>query len=330
MSKKSKIALIVSACLCIAGLVFFGAGWLLGGVEYLKVNDITRMEADALRSERLSVKEKTQIDPVKGFDINLEYADLYIKPSGDDKFYIEYALNTSGKDPIKMDVTGGMLTVTDEYKAEVFISLPDIGLLFGAEPVEYKNEMVLYVPEGTELENSILKLEDGDFTAADITMNNIDIEMYYGNLNISNVVIDKGVVDVEDGDGEFADVQMNSMQLCMEYGNLSYSSGIVDNSDIELKDGNANFDSVHFAGNNSISDEYGNVTLKMQAEDLINLDLNLATEYGKVYTPEELYGSNSKTGDAETFTRKTDNAKGLLMVDAEDGNITVALPDAAL
>jgi len=149
-------------------------------------------------------------------------------------------------------------------------------------------------------------------------------------LNINNVVIDKGVVDVEDGDGEFADVQMNSMQLCMEYGNLIWKEGTADACTFELNDGNVDFDSVHFAGNNSISDEYGNVTLKMQAEDLMKLDLNLATEYGKVYTPEELYGSNSKTGDAETFTRKTDNAKGLLMVDAEDGNITVALPDATL
>ncbi len=324
MGKKSKTLLISAACLCIAGFVFFGAGWILGGVQYLKDTDISRMDAKALRSDRLFTQEKTEIDAVKGFDIELEYTDLYIKPSDNDKFYIEYTLNTStNKDPIKRDIKDGMLTMTDEYKSEVIISLPDIGLLFGAEPVIYKNEVILYVPEGTEFAGSRLTLDDGDLIAEGVTMNGVEIVMEYGNLDMSKAAVNAGKISIDDGNCEFADVQMDGVQLFMEYGNLSYSEGDVSACAFDLDDGNVDFAYVRFDDDCSINDDYGNVTLKMTAENLINLDMDMAADFGEIYIPEGFAGNSSVNGDDTAFVRKLDSAKGMLKVYADNGNITI-------
>ena len=329
MNKIFKNTLIIGGLICAAGLIFAIAGYLLGGNEYVAKADLNKMDGAAMREDHVYVQEKTKIDDIKGLDIDLEYVDLQIKPSGDEACYLEYTMDKrwlSDQDakPLAWDVTDGILSMTEAPTKNSIVLIPDIGSLFnGAAFEEEKNEVTLYLPDGIALPDSRIHVDASDVSIRGMVWNRAEIHMEYGDLAIEGTVINEGELYLEDGDFSLKDSELNTAQIDMEYGDFSFKRGRMNDVSAKLSDGDASLKDVVIAGSCEIEGEYGDVAVNLAPECLQGLAMELETEYGDVDVDRAIDGAKSAGDENAAFARSLPDAVTFLKITLDDGDIVV-------
>ena len=237
--------------------------------------------------------EKTRIDPVHKLQINLEYIDFEIRPSGDDNYYLEYQLDGDEvgpeyENPLTYQVSGDTLSVKEEYESGSYHVHVDIGFLSGLysdkEVHDYRNVVTLYVPEDSAFAESTIVLGDGDMDADGLNVRDTDITLDYGDLSLAD----------------------STLAAC----NISMSDGSVEATGLSIEE------AVQIKSN------YGDVDIQLASECADDISLDLSAVYGDVEVAKNIQGDKMMDSDEDIvrFERDT-GSSGTLKIVMEDGNI---------
>lgn len=283
MKKANKILLLLSLLLCLIGGVIFGIGSWAGGVDALH----------ELRGNRTQSydQDKTPLDTFTKIDANLNYADLTIRPSDDDKAYLEYHIDgPSNIKPLTATVKDDTLHLADWYSDEGYgyihynvLDLLDQLLADDQRIPMQEARAILYLPQSALADCSI----DSDT----------------GNLDIDGLTAD-------------------TLSLKLGAGDLALANCIFADSDISVEIGDLTAEGLTLSGENTISTETGSITLGLANPDALTIDAT--SEIGEIDLSDRYTsGALRETYDGSRFTQKPQNATGQLTLNAEIDNISL-------
>lgn len=287
MRKKVKGLLAAGIVLCVAGAGLFALGAGMGGLAYVGEADLNSMDADA--GTKTAAMEKTKIEGFHRIEAELQDIDLKILPSGDQNYYLSYGIfQTESDDPLEYRVENDTLVLSGNPQNHKFIQIDIsyLSYLLGGSETPYKdNEVVLYVPENTVLEDSRIKLDDGDLEASDLSC--LDVEMQF------------------------------------RYGSLSLGHTSVENCVIELSDGDLEAENLMVQGSLEIENSYGDVELQLEEACRDVLSMDLKTKYGEIDVSEDLEkaGYLTEKDDQAGYKKTSGSSDGVLKIESSDGDI---------
>lgn len=203
MRKLMRISLIVASVCTVAGLGFALAGYVMGGEPGFWVRRdglYTNQDLRDQNAKKLRVLEKTKIGTIESMDIQVDYNDIVVKPSGDENCYLEYRVFTEEKEP-EYAVDDGTLTFTCIQEAgEKHWGTAGFFVISYDGTIE-RGLVTVYVPERTRLDKVTLYTSSGDISYEGPDAGTIDITSEYGDVELSGA--DAGTVRLTASSGEF-------------------------------------------------------------------------------------------------------------------------------
>lgn len=223
-------------------------------------------------------------------------ANINIKKSEDNKFYMSYNFEgENGKDPLVYKTegdNGDKLVIKDKRRddpnKEENFKKKDTNIENNnvkSNKKEVKNNITIYVPEGSELKKTKLDLLSGK-------------------------------INVED-------LHSKELKVNLSSGDLALNRCLIKDSGVEISDGNITSIKSKFEGRSALESSTGDIKVNFIKEDLDNMDINADTTTGVVKqnlggsTSEDEYSSNS------SYVWKAKNPKHSLEIYTVDGDISL-------
>ncbi|MDE7066505.1 MAG: DUF4097 domain-containing protein, partial [Schaedlerella arabinosiphila] len=218
MKINTKKLIMASLVLIAAGAVLMGVGYLFGGragVAFSREGVISPYgDQDAY------MMKKTKIDPFSDAEIKIEsYADIRIRPSGDDHFYAEYKLDGYYSEPV-CQVRDDMLVVTHTGKPRQYGMMVNY-FSFGVQNELQNAGLTLYIPKGEEMGRLDVRNDSGDLSIEGIAFEDGKLKVSYGGTELRNVSFQDLELDMESGNLDMEDVTAENLVLKNEYGNVT-------------------------------------------------------------------------------------------------------------
>lgn len=321
MKKLVKGVIITAAACIILGSGLCITGRMLGGEPGFWIrNDgfYTNQDIKKERAGRMAVLEKTELDAFGSMDIRVDYNHIVVKPSDDDRYYLEYRLYTRKNDP-EYYVKDGVLNLTCMMNQNESGLSGNAGFFVIDAGGSYETgQATVYVPKnvpmdrvklynadgqitydgpeaktlnltsnygGILLENptaeqAFFSLSDGSLTCEDGTFTNLTLTNKYGNTNLTR--ISAADIDIQISDGRLTMEQITTGTLTAEnkYGRTRCSTITADVLSVRQSDGTCIFQNADIK-NGRFENEYGNMNLDLTgAEKDYNFDLNM--KYGDI------------------------------------------------
>lgn len=298
-----KTALISGILCCAVGAVLFAAGAVTGGKQYVQNADINTLRGDARKddSRHIAVLNKQKISNVQALDLALDSLDLKILPSDDDSCYLSYRIATNqGEKPLTYAVQDGTLHLKENDVSNLYVHI-DIDFLTdlltsGRLPEEDDTQtVVLFVPK-TQLKQ-------------------LNIRSSYGDISMRGIAADSSSIQCANGDIELERCQLSQLQLNTDYGDIDFNHCTVNTAVISLSNGDFDAESTSFSGKNTITSNYGDISISDTLENLQALTIQADTSYGDISTP-----GNT---DSTTYHRDGANANDSLQIHASNGDIDI-------
>lgn len=355
MKINTKKLIMASLVLIAAGAVLMGVGYLFGGragVAFSREGVISPYgDQDAY------MMKKTKIDPFSNAEIKIEsYADIRIRPSGDDHFYAEYKLDGYYSEPV-CQVMDDTLVVTHTGKPRQYGVMVNY-FSFGVQNELQNAGLTLYVPKGEEMGRLDVRNDSGDLSIEGIAFEDGKLKVSYGGAQLQNVSFRDLELDMESGDLDMEDVTAENLVLKNEYGNVTLKktsfqkaeaelesgrlraddftcgtlSAQVDYGDIDL--GGASLETAEFvleSGNLDLDagkltdltckNDYGNVNIRLP-EDVSEYSINARSEYGSINLPDSASGRWFSEDDESVYVSEG-KTKGTITVNVESGDIDI-------
>ena len=355
MKINTKKLIMASLVLIAAGAVLMGVGYLFGGragVAFSREGVISPYgDQDAY------MMKKTKIDPFSNAEIKIEsYADIRIRPSGDDHFYAEYKLDGYYSEPV-CQVMDDTLVVTHTGKPRQYGVMVNY-FSFGVQNELQNAGLTLYVPKGEEMGRLDVRNDSGDLSIEGIAFEDGKLKVSYGGAQLQNVSFRDLELDMESGDLDMEDVTAENLVLKNEYGNVTLKktsfqkaeaelesgrlraddftcgtlSAQVDYGDIDLDD--ASLETAEFvleSGNLDLDagkltdltckNDYGNVNIRLP-EDVSEYSINARSEYGSINLPDSASGRWFSEDDESVYVSEG-KTKGTITVNVESGDIDI-------
>ena len=355
MKINTKKLIMASLVLIAAGAVLMGVGYLFGGragVAFSREGVISPYgDQDAY------MMKKTKIDPFSNAEIKIEsYADIRIRPSGDDHFYAEYKLDGYYSEPV-CQVMDDTLVVTHTGKPRQYGVMVNY-FSFGVQNELQNAGLTLYVPKGEEMGRLDVRNDSGDLSIEGIAFEDGKLKVSYGGTELQNVSFQDLELSMESGNLDMEDVTAENLVLKNEYGNVTLKktsfqkaeaelesgrlraddftcgtlSAQVDYGDIDL--GGASLETAEFvleSGNLDLDagkltdltckNDYGNVNIRLP-EDVSEYSINARSEYGSINLPDSASGRWFSEDDESVYVSEG-KTKGTITVNVESGDIDI-------
>lgn len=298
-----KTALITGILCCAVGVVLFAAGAVTGGKQYVQNADINTLRGDARKddSSRIAVMNKQKISDVNALDLTLDSLDLKIVPSDDDSCYLSYRIAASkGEKPLTYAVQNGTLHLKENDVSNVYVHI-DIDFLTdlltsGRLPeADDTQTVMLFVPQ-TQLKQ-------------------LNIHSSYGDISMRGIAASSSSIQCANGDMELERCQLSQLKLNNDYGDIDFNHCTLNTADISLSNGDFDAESTSFSGKNTITSDYGDISISDTPKNLQALTIQADTSYGDISTPDST--------DATTYHHDGVNTSGSLQIHASNGDIDI-------
>ena len=284
MKKLNKILLILSLVLCFGGGLLLAIGAWAGGID-------DAQEIANVRIQRYD-QEKTQLDDFTALDADLSICSMEIRPSDDDRAYLEYHIDGSiGRAPLHVSVEDNVLKLRDENNTITRSNIEQIltgflWLLPDAEREPYiDSNIILYLPE-TSFDSVHLELDMGELSVDSLQAAQFTADLAMGSLNLTGTTLGQ--------------------------------------SDIDLDMGTLTGDSLTFNGDAIIEVNTGSAEITLSPESSAGLLIDANTNMGEISAPDSLGGNLLDTDDvvANHFRRTPQGTPtGSLTINADMGEI---------
>lgn len=284
MKKLNKILLTLSLVLCLGGGLLLAIGAWAGGID-------DAQEIADVRTQRYE-QEKTPLDTFSAIDADLALCSMEIRPSDNDRAYLEYHIDGSiGRAPLHVSVENNVLKLRDENNAITRSNIEQIltgflWLLPDAEREPYiDGSIILYLPE-TSFDSVHLELDMGELTVDRLQAAQFTADLAMGSLNLTGTTLGQSKID-------------------LDMGTFTGSA-------------------LTFNGDNIIELSTGNAELTLSPESNDGLLIDATTDIGDISAPESLGGNLLDTDDvvANHYRRTPQGTPtGNLSINAEMGKI---------
>lgn len=298
-----KTTLITGVLCCAVGAAAFAAGAVTDGKAYVQQADLNTLSGSARKddSNHITVLNKQKISDVNALDLTLDSLDLKILPSNDDSCYLSYRIAAdAGKKPLVYSVSNGTLHLKENDVSNVYIHV-DIDFLTdfltnGKLPADDADAqtVVLYVPQS--------KLKQ------------LHIDSSYGDISLRGVSAETSSIQCANGDIELEGCELSQCKLNNDYGDMELNRCTVSTASITLSNGDFDAESTIFSGKNTITNEYGDISISDTLENLNALTIQADTSYGDISAPDA----------DDTTTYYHDGTKGSLQIHASNGDIEIS------
>ena len=355
MKINTKKLIMASLVLIAAGAVLMGVGYLFGGragVAFSREGVIS-----PYGDQNAYMMKKTKIDPFSDAEIKIEsYADIRIRPSGDDHFYAEYKLDGYYSEPV-CQVRDDTLVVTHTGKPRQYGVMVNF-FSFGVQDELQNAGLTLYIPKGEEMGRLDVRNDSGDLSIEGIAFEDGKLKVSYGGTELQNVSFQDLELDMESGNLDMEDVTAENLVLKNEYGNVTLKKTSFQKAEAELESGrlraddftcgtlsaqadygdidldDASLETAEFvleSGNLDLDagkltdltckNDYGNVNIRLP-EDVSEYSINARSEYGSINLPDSASGHRF-TEDDESVYVSEGKTKGTITIKVESGDIDI-------
>lgn len=258
MRKPTKIALIVSGLLMLAGGIMFVVGGQNGGMATICWDSSNNMVVAYKQEDMRDVQSKVRVDAFESVEIDSWTVDVEFIPSDD--YYIEYSVITQEVNPLKIE--DGKLTFNDGNSKYVFISLRDLLSLGNAIEVGY---IKIYYPFDIKFSTVNIDMDMGELRVRDITADKVNIILNMGSIEINNCNIDNAGIKLDMGDGEITTSEFESVNAVFNIGGFVMEDSSLNDLVLDIGNGDAKINSV-VASNSLIADiEMGSTYLSLNS-----------------------------------------------------------------
>lgn len=298
-----KTALITGILCCAVGVVLFAAGAVTGGKQYVQNADINTLRGDARKDDRsrIAVMNKQKISDVNALDLTLDSLDLKIVPSDDDSCYLSYRIATSkGEKPLTYAVQNGTLHLKENDVSNVYVHID----------IDFLTDLLTSgrLPEADDTQTVILSVPKTQ-------LKQLNIRSSYGDISMRGIAADNSSIQCANGDMELERCQLSQLKLNNDYGDIDFNHCTLNTADISLSNGDFDAESTSFSGKNTITSDYGDISISDTPENLQALTIQADTSYGAISTPDST--------DATTYHHNGVNTSGSLQIHASNGDIDI-------
>lgn len=355
MRKIIKSTLIAAGISAVSGIALLTAGTALGGQPgfYINRNGLytSQEQNKKLGYVRTASQERKEVGKVDSFYLDVDFNNISVMPSGDDKYYIEYKipLREVDQDPV-CEIKDNQLSF--QFQEGTMEYIYDVGIVVWDTGGQFKRGYVnLYVPEQAAPEFMVLKSSDGTVSVKRVNPKQLDITAKYGSVEVSKAGGENLSIASSDGLIDCSEVSYKNVKLENQYGSTDLEEIKAEGIAIDASDGTVSMDSIE-AVNVSLSNRYGsiegeglktdNIKVKQSdgACDLGRLELKngqFENSYGSVslsltgreadynYDLKTAYGSisiNNRNFNEESY-HKNNSAPNSIEAVVQDGSIEI-------
>lgn len=329
-----KKLLKVGAVLCAVGVCLLAIGYFAGGMKYVKASDMNKLSGETNGTTVQIFEEKLPLEGIKRVDVKLDYADMEIRPSEDDNFYLYYRISErKGKNPFSYEMNGETLELEEKGEENNFqlinIDISFLNWLASGNAEEYYQEMndrvILYVPVETVLESCEISIGDGDLILNELVSKTMNAALSYGDLSMNACRFDNSTIAVHDGDMLTEHMTLKNASAALDYGDCTLLDVAVEASVLTMNDGDLEGSNVDIRGSVTMTNNYGDIALMMMPKSSAVVSLLLDTSYGDIEIGEEWSGTRVRYDDDDVnhyeYTAKQE--EGSLTVTVNDGDIEI-------
>lgn len=236
MNSSLKGVAIVAAAMLTVGIVLTGVGFMAGGNHPIHFDKKGFHVGENETSGKLEDFSQ-DLGSFNSISVNLDYYDVDLVPG--DKFAVEgKCFSQEGKPDISVE--NGTLTVKDTKHNGVSINLDLPGL------ITYNNQPVLkiYYPKDTAFKDIKIKCDTSDLAYEGLNADQIDFELDFGKLNLSNAKANNITVGMDSGDctlknisaAEKLDISNDMGKITLEGANSKKLKINANSGDVSLTD----------------------------------------------------------------------------------------------
>jgi len=180
MNKLTKNALRLAAIFIPIGILLIIVGVFTGAKNgvYIEAGKIN------LDGDKDYNYENYDITDIKNISVDVSNAKIIIKESANDNFGVDINLSSISEDPT-VSVENNMIKIEKNSKFGLNIFSWDFGSLFDGS----SNEVIIFVPKGSSLNDVTLNTNNGRIEITDLNANNVKADTSNGGILTNNVVI---------------------------------------------------------------------------------------------------------------------------------------------
>lgn len=226
--------------------------------------------------------EKTELGKFDSVDIDIKHLDVVFRKSNDDKFYIEY--NVQSKDntnPFSYDIKDNTLYLkeskgfTAQYYNKLNIDIDLLGIHIGdgvrigdnifskydeKDIDNIKNVIRIYIPTDKKFDNINAVMNKGDLFMVSIKSNEFSVELKEGDFIAETLGCDIINMQLDEGDIVVSNIDCKSkMNTNLIEGDVIVSDINVKSANIILEEGDIMFSDVNASENAKIFSEEGDI-----------------------------------------------------------------------
>lgn len=315
MTKRGKVIITVAACLFAFGAILTIIGIMFGGYPGLEVSS-SGIHTMSKTIEPYEL-EKTKLDDFSKADISVDYANIEVKVSDDDNYYLEYYLDGSEGKPTYA-VNRDTFTFTQRENRIVFMSLGS----FTWNSADQEAYLRLYIPKENALSFLSVESESGDFITKNLKTDSLDLDLDYGYCNIHDSDFDTLKIAMESGEVDIQNSRAGDFQFDGDYNEISLKEFSSDSATFDMESSEVTLDAAKLC-NLSYVNEYGDFTLKLP-EALENYSFDVSVEYGEILLPSDApNGFREDSEDSQSYYKTKGKGKQMILIQSESGDVDI-------
>lgn len=318
MKTTGKKIMITGAVVFAVGIIFTIIGFLLGGWPGFQISHSGVSAANKI--EKPYELSKTKIDKFTTADITLDYANIDLRVSEDNFYYIEYLLDGNTGEPV-YQVNNESLKFKQKNRMGSFMFLGSIDNNLAANPY-----VCLYIPKDAKLNSLILNSDSGDFELNSIKAESAKIGTEYGTCNITDSTFDDLAFSVESSDLEIKNSTAKNLSFIGSYGEISLKNFSSESILMDLESYDVSIEATNL-GNLDYKNEYGELELTLP-EKMDIYSFNIFVEYGDIDLPDSApLGNYSDNDDSEKTYRFDGSSDKKINITCESGDVEIHQED---
>ncbi len=236
MNRLIKICLV----LMVSGVVVSFIGVLLGGKLFFSYTLGGRVKTQE------SIHMKTEeTEPFHDIVIHVESFDVMVVEG--DRFQVVWPESNEDMDT-ECKVENGTLSLVQKYRKQFYIFNFDL-ISLGKNGINVNtsisgnqlknNQIVVMVPDKTELNEIKLQSEMGDVTVENLNAEKLNLNLSYGDLELSGVTADSLRCENDCGKVRLENAELGQTIGRLSYGGIIISDSLLGNTDMVLECGDA-------------------------------------------------------------------------------------------
>lgn len=251
-------------------LLIIAAGSMLGGCGYNFTYSSRGNFLDREDAFEYKVK-KSVVDPITTINIETGLGEVELIES--DNYYVEIDYLYWEEKP-DYSISDGKLTFDD---SRAFPNSYSINF-------HLKNKIKIYLPEGADMKDVIIKTASGDVTIEGFIADELDVSVAYGNFTMKKAAATDAEINLSSGTSKISDFQATSLDFNNSYGNSSFtnintgekllsSEMLYDSIKIIMSSGDVKINNMK-SSSIEINNSYGDVTADTITADEFDTDLS--------------------------------------------------------